>query len=72
MKTDPLITAGQCSALHSKSQYILSEPDPSVPPSNHGLYWCVFTQTCVGPDGKIAEPANCCSADRECHCDHET
>lgn len=59
---------GLCSALHWKRQYIWSEPDPTVPPSNDGLFWCGLTQTCIGPDGKLAEPGNCCSSDRGCHC----
>lgn len=59
---------GLCSALHWKSQYIWSEPDPTVPASNSGLFWCGLTQTCIGPDGKLAEPENCCSEERGCHC----
>jgi len=59
---------GLCSALHWKSQYIWSAPDPTVQPSNSGLFWCGLTQTCIGPDGKVAEPENCCSAERGCHC----
>jgi hypothetical protein len=27
-----------------------------------------MTQTCIGPDGKLAEPGNCCSGERGCHC----
>lgn len=61
---------GLCSALHWKRQYIWSEPDPTVPPSNDGLFWCGRTQAAVGPDGKVAEPGNCCSSDRGCHCEH--
>ena len=61
---------GLCSALHWKRQYIWSEPDPTVPASNDGLFWCGRTQAAVGPDGKVAEPGNCCSSDRGCHCDH--
>jgi len=59
---------GLCAALHWKRQYIWSEPDPTVPPSNDGLFWCGLTQTCIGPDGKLAEPGNCCSSERGCHC----
>lgn len=59
---------GLCSALHWKSQYIRSEPDATVPRCNDGLFWCGMTQTCIGPDGKLAEPGNCCSGERSCHC----
>ena len=59
---------GLCSALHWKAQHIWSDPDPSVPPSNDGLFWCALTQTCMGPHGQLAEPGNCCSSGRSCHC----
>ena len=56
-----------CPSLRWKGQFILAERDPSVPPSNDGLFWCVHTQTCIGPDGRLAEPGNCCSERRACH-----
>jgi hypothetical protein len=56
-----------CPALRWKGQLITAEPDPSVPASNEGLFWCIRTQTCIGPDGELAEPANCCSKTRSCH-----
>jgi hypothetical protein len=56
-----------CSALRWKGQFILSEPDPNVQNSNDGLFWCMHTQTCIGPDGKLAEPGNCASQNRACH-----
>ena len=40
-----------CPALRWKAQFILAEPDPTVPQSNEGLFWCIHTQTCIGPDG---------------------
>ena len=57
-----------CSSLRWKGQFILAERDPTVPASNDGLFWCIHTQTCIGPDGKLAEPGNCCSGERGCHC----
>ncbi len=62
---------GVCSNLHSKSLYVWAEPDETVPRSNEGLFWCALTQTCIGPDGKLAEPGNCCSQERDCHCENE-
>jgi hypothetical protein len=59
--------AGLCSCLRWKSQFIASEPDPTVPACNEGLFWCGHTQTCIGPDGNLAEPGNCSSGDRDCH-----
>jgi len=56
-----------CPALRWKAQFILAEADPTVPHSNEGLFWCIRTQTCIGPDGKLAEPGNCSSSRRKCH-----
>ena len=56
-----------CPALRWKGQFILADDDPTVPHSNEGLFWCLHTQTCIGPDGELAEPGNCCSAGRVCH-----
>lgn len=56
-----------CSALRWKGQFILSESDANVQASNDGLFWCMHTQTCIGPDGKVAEPGNCASKGRACH-----
>jgi hypothetical protein len=56
-----------CSALRWKGQFIETERDSTVPPSNDGLFWCMHTQTCIGPDGQLAEPGNCSSKMRGCH-----
>jgi hypothetical protein len=59
--------AGLCPALRWKQQFIGVEHDPTVPASNDGLFWCMYTQTCIGPDGSLAEPGKCSSAGRACH-----
>jgi hypothetical protein len=56
-----------CTGLRWKGQFILSEHDPTVPPTNDGLFWCMYTQTCIGPDGEVAEPGNCKQTGRKCH-----
>jgi hypothetical protein len=56
-----------CPALRWKGQFIAAEPDPTVPPCNDGLFWCLHSQTCIGPDGELAEPRNCSSKTRSCH-----
>ena len=56
-----------CPALRWKGQFILAEHDPTVQASNEGLYWCIHTQNCIGPDGKLAEPGNCSTKSRRCH-----
>ena len=42
-----------CPALRWKEQFIGVEHDPTVPPTNDGLFWCMHTQTCIGPDGTV-------------------
>jgi hypothetical protein len=56
-----------CPTLRWKGMFILSEREPSVPPTNDGIYWCGQTQNCIGPDGKLAEPSQCSSLLRKCH-----
>ena len=56
-----------CPSLRWKRQFFEAQRAASVPNSNEGLFWCVHTQTCIGPDGEVAEPGNCCSATRTCH-----
>jgi hypothetical protein len=56
-----------CPALRWKGQFISAEPDPTVQASNDGLFWCIHTQNCIGPDGELAEPGNCSSHGRKCH-----
>ena len=57
-----------CKCLRSKGMYIDSEPDPTVQPSNNHLFWCMHTQTCIGPDNQLAEPENC-KPGRDCYDD---
>ena len=59
--------AGLCSALRWKGLFIDAERDATVPPCNDGLFWCMHTQTCIGPDGQLAEPGNCSNTVRKCH-----
>jgi len=56
-----------CHCLRWKGMFISSEKDPTVPPTNDGLFWCLYTQNCLGPDGQLAEPGNCSSSERACH-----
>ena len=56
-----------CHALRWKGQFILSERDPSAQTGTDHNFWCMFTQTCIGPDGMNAEPGLCASPIRACH-----
>lgn len=39
--------------------FIESEPDPTVPNTSDGFYWCTHTQNCLGPDGGVADNLRC-------------
>jgi len=71
---DPTIQLGKlgyevCRCLMSKGKLLDLKYDPTVPPSNDGSYWCVHTQTVLGPDGKLAEP-EACKPSRGCYDHH--
>jgi len=56
-----------CSGLRWKGQFVLAEDDPTAQQGTDTNYWCFATQTCIGPDGMVAEPGNCSSGLRACH-----
>ena len=60
-----------CSALRTKNMFFQTEPDPDAQHVGAGVFWCLYTQGPLGPDGKLAEPGNCDSSERSCHC-HES
>ncbi|HLG15771.1 MAG TPA: hypothetical protein VJH03_14890 [Blastocatellia bacterium] len=55
-----------CQCLRWKGMFYEVEHDPTVPRSNDGLFWCMYTQNCIGPDGQLAEPGTCSSTERAC------
>jgi hypothetical protein len=56
-----------CQCLRWKGMFVHAEMDPTVQPSNDGLFWCLYTQNCIGPDGQLAEPGTCSSTNRACY-----
>lgn len=48
-----------CRCLRWKGMFVDAEPDPLVPNPSDGLYWCIHTMNCLGPDGKVADPRTC-------------
>jgi hypothetical protein len=58
-----------CPALRWKGQFTGTDVDPTVPSTRDNQYWCVYTQTCLGPDNKLAEPYLCSNPSRRCHLD---
>ena len=65
-----LIAKGEvCSCLRSKKLFYQTDAPRVGPPSTleggDGPFWCVHTQSLVGPDGKIADTESC-SPGRAC------
>ncbi len=67
MSMNPTATAQVCRCLRSKELFLhQDEPDWDISQSSSGIFWCMHTQNCLGPDGQVAEPENC-QAGRSCH-----
>jgi hypothetical protein len=49
-----------CCYLRWKGMFIDAEPDPSIPNTSDGFFWCSHTMNCLGPDGRIADKEACC------------
>jgi hypothetical protein len=58
---------GLCAHLRWKGMFVGSHDDPTVQRGGGGLFWCLFTQNCLGPDGAVAEPGNCDQPGRACY-----
>ena len=54
---NPAMLGERCRCLRSKEMFIDAEPDPRLPSMGSGIFWCIHTHNCLGPDGKVAEPA---------------
>jgi hypothetical protein len=68
--TSPKITVGvHCSKLRTKGMYITSVVDPDeqkfYDTFDQTAYWCVWTQTGLGPDREPCR-ADTCQAGRSC------
>ena len=46
--------------------FIDAEPDPSIPNTGDGFFWCSLTMRCLGPDGRVADEESCCEG-RRCY-----
>lgn len=59
---------GLCRHLRSKGMFIEVEFNPldaAIPSMSDGFVWCVHTQNCLGPDGRVADRETC-GAGRSC------
>jgi hypothetical protein len=54
-----------CCYLRWKGMFIDVEPDPSIPNTRDGFFWCSHTMNCLGPDGRVADEESCCHG-RDC------
>lgn len=54
-----------CRLLRCKEMFIDTGDTFDIRNTGSGIYWCSHTQTCLGPDGQVAEPDNC-KAGRGC------
>ena len=67
--TGDLTRTAICRHLRSKGMLIEVEPDPrdvTIPSMSTGFVWCVHSQNCLGPDGKVAG-REACVAGRVCY-----
>jgi hypothetical protein len=58
-----------CPALVWKSQFTQAPYDSNDQSTSDDQYWCVYTQTCVGPDNGLVEPFRCSIKSRTCYRD---
>ena len=56
----------RCCRLRWKGMFIDAEPDPSIPNTRDGFFWCSLTMTCLGPDSRVADEESCRQG-RGCH-----
>jgi hypothetical protein len=59
------IVQSSCRFLRSKEMFVQVGSEPTGPHSSSGNFWCVHTQTVVGPDGRFVTDHEC-SPDRMC------
>ncbi|MCC7498833.1 MAG: hypothetical protein IT160_14725 [Bryobacterales bacterium] len=55
----------RCSNLRWKGMFVSAQWDEAIPHGGDNLFWCLKTQTCLGPDGQLAESEQC-NASRSC------
>jgi hypothetical protein len=58
--TNPALATETCRCLRWKEMFYEVEGAPANPlTSGSGIYWCIHTHNCLGPDGSVAEPTTC-------------
>ena len=49
----------RCANLRWQGIFVDAPRDPTVQRSNDRSFWCLHTQNCLGPDGKVADEYEC-------------
>ena len=69
LNSPKVIIGVHCMKLRTKAMYVQSTVDPIektlYDPYDGSAYWCVSTQTALGPDRQPVRPDVCCGG-REC------
>ena len=60
------VLSERCGSLRWKGMFVDVQQDHSVPDSGDHIYWCVHTQSIMGPDGQVAD-GDICNATRSCY-----
>ncbi|HUG43142.1 MAG TPA: hypothetical protein VMN76_02770 [Acidobacteriota bacterium] len=48
-----------CKRLRSKGMFVNVAPDPTIPNTSDGFFWCTHSMNCLGPDGQVADAERC-------------
>ncbi|MHB8734925.1 MAG: hypothetical protein ACYC6M_06440 [Terriglobales bacterium] len=56
----------RCRRLRCKEMFIDPAVNLNIASSGSGIFWCVYTQNCLGPDGAAAGHEEC-RATRSCY-----
>jgi len=69
MEPMKIVAGVHCHKLRTKQMYINAMVDPAAPTLydsyDGSAYWCVLTQTALGPDRQPVRPDSCCEG-RDC------
>jgi hypothetical protein len=55
-----------CRRLRCKEMFIETGQPFDIHNTGSGIYWCLYTQNCLGPDGQVVGPQEC-TFGRGCH-----
>ena len=53
------VLAERCGNIRWKGMFIDAQPDPTAAESSEHIYWCVRTQSIMGPDGQVVDEDTC-------------